>query len=101
MVFALNGGGETTKLGGVKRPVVPLSPDVVAPAETSGDRMPATAYSDRFKPYCLTRFRLTSRISMSNITSARALSFCAISRSMIWTIGAGALTVIVLAVLLN
>ena len=38
---------------------------------------------------------------MSNMISARALSFCSMMRPMICTIDAGARTVIVFAVLLN
>src|SRR5438128_7454292 len=108
IVFKLNGGGDATPLGGVDRPDVVAAAVgpvpvvvVVAPGETSGEKTPPTAYSERLSPYCFARVRLTSRISMSKTISARALSFCEMMRSMICTIGAGARTVIVLAVLLN
>ena len=56
---------------------------VVLVGETSGEKIVPTAYSDRFSPYCLARRRFTSRISTSNMISARALSFCWITFSMI------------------
>ena len=113
IVFRLNGGGDVTPLGGVDRPlaaaVVDVPPPVVGvvpvvmlavPAgDTSGEKMPPSAYSDRFSPYCFTRCRLTSMISMSTTISARGLSFCWISFSKIWTIGAVARIVTELPVL--
>ena len=61
MVLRLNGGGETSPLGGVDSPrvtlpVVPPAPGVVvavvvvAPGDTSGEITPPIAYSDRFNP---------------------------------------------------
>ena len=112
IVFKLNGGGEATPDGPVDRPalavvvgVVPVPAVVVVvaapPGDTSGESTPPRAYSDRFRPYCLARTRFTSRISTSNMISARALSFCSITFSMICTTDVVPRTVIVFAVLLN
>ena len=67
--------------------------------DTSGEKMPPSAYSDRFSPYCFTRCRLTSMISTSTTISARGLSFCWMIFSKIRTIGAVARIVIEFAVL--
>ena len=67
--------------------------------DVSGEKTMPTAYSERFSPYFLTRFRSTSRISMSKTISARGLSFCATSRSMISTTGRVPRTMSVLPVL--
>jgi len=49
---------------------------VVLVGETSGEKIPPIAYSDRFRPYAFARLRSTSRISISTTISARGLSFC-------------------------
>src|SRR6185369_4932898 len=103
MVFRLNGGGDCTPLGDVERPfvvvvvpvvgvvgvpviglvgvVVVVPGVVVALGDTSGEKMPPSAYSDRFRPYDFTLARLTSMISMSTTISERGLSFCWMIRS--------------------
>src|SRR5439155_9619250 len=114
IVFRLNGGGEVTWLGPRLVPVavVPVVTGAVTPpafgvvvvvlapfGDTSGEKMPPIAYSDRFSPYCLTRCRLTSMISTSTTISARGLSFCWISFPKIPTTGAVARIVIEFCVL--
>src|SRR5512138_1128973 len=120
IVFRLNGGGDCTWLGAVDRPlvvvvvpvvgvvtppvtpvvgVVPVEAVVVALGETSGEKMPPSAYSERFRPYDFTRARFTSMISMSTTISARGLSFCWMIRSKICTTGGVARIVIEFAVL--
>src|SRR5258706_14648018 len=94
IVFRLNGGGDVTPLGAVERPfavvvvpvvggvtpvvggVVPVLVVVVALGDTSGEKIPPSAHSERLRPYCFTLLRLTSMISMSTTISARGLSFC-------------------------
>src|SRR5262245_8327459 len=98
--------------GGVDRPLTdvvvepdpPPTPPVVVDdtvllGEISGENTAPSAYSERFRPYCLARFRLTSRISTSTTISARGLSFCAIIRSRIWATAVDARTVMVLLAL--
>src|SRR5215471_3542512 len=120
IVFRLNGGGDWTWLGGVDRPLVvvvvevgwpvigPVTPPVVvvdvdgvvtALGDTSGEKMPPSAYSDRLSPYDFTRARFTSRISTSTTISERGLSFCWMIRSKIATTVGVARIVIELAVL--
>ena len=65
IVFRLNGGGDVTPLGAVDVPVVVVVPSVVprragrrvaggrrgrALGDTSGEKTPPSAYSDRFRP---------------------------------------------------
>ena len=101
IVFRLNGGGDFTPLGGVELPVLPLMVPPVAPVvpvmavvvplgETSGEKMPPSAYSDRFSPYFFAALRSTSRISTSITISARGLSFCSMIFSMMPTTDGGA-----------
>src|SRR5438552_583551 len=108
MVFRLNGGGDFTPLGAVDEPVAVdvgvvgvvgvgvVGVDVALLGDTSGENTAPSAYSDRFKPYVFARSRSTSRISTSNTTSARGLSFCSITRSRIAMIVVLARMVIVL-----
>src|SRR5262245_38108635 len=112
IVFRLKGGPGVTCDGCVERPFAavtlvvgcwPFVGVVVVAArplgETSGEKTPPIAYSDRLNPYCLARWRLTSRISTSMTTSAFGLSFCAIIFSRICATLVDARTVIVLLAL--
>src|SRR6202030_1447645 len=93
MVLRLNGGGGKTASGAVDLPVavvvvaagvvvvvvvVPVGEAaavVVLLGETSGEKMEPSANDVRSNPYVFARSRSTSRISMSNTSSARGLSF--------------------------
>src|SRR5215470_14879938 len=120
IVFRLNGGGDCTWLGGVDFPAVVVvvvvgccvigfvTPPVVvvdavgvvtALGDTSGEKMPPSAYSDRLSPYDFTRARFTSMISTSTTISERGLSFCSMILPKIATTGGVARIVIELAVL--
>src|SRR3954470_10923204 len=109
IVFRLKGGDDRKPVGAVDVPLVvvvdPVPPVpvpgvagvlvVLDDGDTSGENSPPMAYSERFRPYCLARVRFTSRISTSNMISARALSFCSMILPMICTSEVVARTVIV------
>src|SRR2546428_5488360 len=104
MVLRLKGGGDFRPAGPVGAPavveVVPVVPVLVPFGDTSGEKRPPRAYSERLSPYVLARLRFTSRISTSTTISARGLSFCAMILSRIPTTGAVPRTVMELDVLL-
>src|ERR1700682_1842266 len=110
MVLRLNGGGDFTADGPVDvpdvdvvgvPPVVGVVVDDVRPGDTSGENTAPRAEHGSLRPYVFARVRWTSRISTSTTISARGLSFCVISLSMICATALVARTVIVLLVLLN
>ncbi len=79
--------------------VLRLNADESSEGLDSGENARPSDHDDRSRPCLRALERFTSRISTSMLSSARGLSFIAITRSIIWSIGTVARTVTELATL--